>query len=213
MRRACLRTASIAATSCDVDTTSHTVDVRIVLRRLRAVPARRRPAGARPRQLGFLEAVHSHVPLQRNDGAFDRLQQTEGENEGGRQPQHQVHPVRRRKIGLHRQHGRNQQVADDEDHDIGGKIIGPMMVQLLAAHLAMILHLKKGAEHPSLAAARAAAEKPAHDLVAQQSRGKGIGHRVLPRIACVKRIHTISSSLLTLNAMSERMYGLAPYAQ
>jgi len=44
--------------------------------------------GARPRQLGFLEAVHSHVPLQRNDGAFDRLQQTEGENEGGRQPQH-----------------------------------------------------------------------------------------------------------------------------
>jgi hypothetical protein len=57
-----------------------------------------------------------------------------------------------------------------------------MMMQFLAAHLAMILHLKKGAEHPSLAAARAPAKKAAHDLVVQQARGKGFGHVGSPEL-------------------------------
>jgi hypothetical protein len=46
----------------------------------------------------------------------------------------------------------------------------------------MILHLKKGAEHPSLAAARAPAKKAAHDLVVQQARGKGFGHVGSPEL-------------------------------
>jgi hypothetical protein len=103
--------------------------------------------------------------LQGNDGAFNRLQQAERQDEGRRQPQQQMHPVRRREVGLHREHGGHQQEANDEDHDVGGKIVGAMMVQLFAAHLAMIPHLEKGAEHPPLAAAGTAAEKPAHDLV------------------------------------------------
>jgi hypothetical protein len=104
-------------------------------------------------------------------------------------------------------------MADDEDHDIGGKIIGPMMVQLLAAHLAMILHLEKGAEHPPLPAARAPAEKPAHDLVVQQSRGKGIGHRCAPP-NCLRKAHPYNKLVYPYTQrMSERLYGLAPYAQ
>ena len=52
-------------------------------------------------------------------------------------------------------------MADDEDHAIGGKIIGAMMVQLLAAFRAIIAHLQIGAEQAALAATRAEAAEAA----------------------------------------------------
>lgn len=116
------------------------------------------------RLLGCFETVQSQAPLQGNDRALDWLQETERQDERGRQPQHQVHPVGRRIVGLHRQHGWDQHVSDDQDHDVGREIVGAMMMQLLAARIAAILHLEKGSEHPALAAAGTAAAQPVPDF-------------------------------------------------
>ena len=46
------------------------------------------------------ESVHAHAPLQNDDDAFDRLKEAHRQAESERQPQRQMHPVRRCKTGL-----------------------------------------------------------------------------------------------------------------
>ena len=52
---------------------------------------------------------------------------------------------------------RHHQMADDDDHQIGRKVVGALMMQFLAAHLALVRDLQERAEHVPLAAVRAAA--------------------------------------------------------
>ena len=76
-------------------------------------------------------------------------------------PQRHADPDRRSDFGFHHQHDRHQDVADDDDHQIGGKIVGAVVMQLLAAVRALVGDLQKGAEHTALAAGRAAPAQPA----------------------------------------------------
>ena len=59
------------------------------------------------------------------------------------------------------QDDRHQDMTDDDDHEIGGKIVGAVVMQLLAAMRALVGDLQKGAEHAAFAAGRAAAAKAA----------------------------------------------------
>jgi hypothetical protein len=47
-------------------------------------------------------------------------------------------------------------MADQHDHQIGGKIIGALVMEFLAAHFALILHFEEFAKDMPLAAVRAA---------------------------------------------------------
>ena len=54
------------------------------------------------------------------------------------------------------QHERHHQVADDHDHQIGRKVVGALVVQFLAAYLALVRDFQEGAKHMPLPAVRAA---------------------------------------------------------
>ena len=63
-------------------------------------------------------------------------------------------------------------MADDHDHQVGGEVVGALMVQFLAADVAAVGDLQEGAEHAAPAAVRAAAGKAApqrglerHDVI------------------------------------------------
>jgi hypothetical protein len=46
----------------------------------------------------------------------------------------------------------HQDVADDDDYEVGGKIVGAVMMQFLAAMWALVGDLQKSAGHAALAA-------------------------------------------------------------
>ena len=48
-------------------------------------------------------------------------------------------------------------MADDHDHQIGGKVVGALVMQLLAAGVAAVRDFQEGTEHVALAAGRALA--------------------------------------------------------
>src|SRR5207244_1928573 len=93
--------------------------------------------------------------------ALDRLQQRQRQYEGERQIDRKLQPHRRRKIGLDRERQRHHDVADDDDHEIGGQVVGAVWGEVETASRTMIVNLQEGAKQFSLAAARAAAAKAA----------------------------------------------------
>ena len=119
--------------------------------------------------LGFLEAVHPVVPLQRDDRAFHGLDQQQCEGQRQRQPQQRMHPVGRLVDHLDIEDQRHHQMADDHDHQIGGEIVRAMMMQLLAAGVAAVGDLQEGAKHVSLAAGRALAAQAVPEVGFQAS--------------------------------------------
>src|SRR5262245_32839073 len=91
-----------------------------------------------------------------------------------------MRPVRRREVGLDVEDERHQDMADDEDHHVSREVVGPVMMQLLAADFAAVAHLEEGPKHPALAAARAAPEKPAHRSRHNRARSLEGSHWPLP---------------------------------
>ena len=71
-----------------------------------------------------------------------------------RQPQGEMHPGRRRRRALQRQRAADDHVADDQDREVGRRVVGAMMVQLLPAAWAGVPHLEILAEQATLAARR-----------------------------------------------------------
>src|SRR6185437_10348318 len=68
-----------------------------------------------------------------------------------------------RRHGLARQDAGEDEMADDDECDIGRRIVGAVVIKLLAAGLATIDDLQIGAEDLAFAAVRAAAvQAPAH---------------------------------------------------
>jgi hypothetical protein len=58
-------------------------------------------------------------------------------------------------------------VTDDDNHDIGRKVVGAMMVELLAALFTMIGDLQEAPEQQALSAVRAFSQKAAPHRSAQ----------------------------------------------
>ncbi len=82
------------------------------------------------------EAMHVVGPLQADDGPFDRPEQGEGHDDGQRRPDGQMLPGRERAGGLDAHEGADDDVADDDHHQIGGQVVGAVVVHVLAAGVA-----------------------------------------------------------------------------
>ena len=125
---------------------------------------------------GILEAVHVERPLQADQRALDARQQPQRAEQRQRQPDDHVHPERRHQRLLHRQQAADHDVPDDHDGEVGRRIVGALMMQLLAAHRARVVHLQVAVRtaHPcrtSGSAARTRAPSPA------THRGRDAAHR------------------------------------
>src|SRR6476620_4152654 len=76
-----------------------------------------------------------------------------------------MHPVGRAEQDLDFERQRDHDMTDDENHEIGWSVIGPMMAHLRAAGVALIRHLQKGAKQVPAPTAGAATKKAlAHSL-------------------------------------------------
>lgn len=123
-----------------------------------------RDLGARPGGAGllrFLESVHTRVPLQGDDRAFDRLQQPQRHDQARRRPDRQMRREGRRELLFRPENQRNQHVSDDHDHEVGWKIVSAVMMKFLAARSTTVGDLQEGTEQPALSAGRALAPEPA----------------------------------------------------
>ena len=74
-----------------------------------------------------------------------------------------MQPERRPVSHLHRQHEADDDVADDDDGEIGRSIVGPMVMQRLPAFRTMVRDFEVAPEHGALAASRAAKLGPAQE--------------------------------------------------
>ena len=74
-----------------------------------------------------------------------------------RQPERDMHPIGRGEGDFDRERQRHHDVADDEDDEIGRRVVGAVMMQILAAGRALIGDFQERAEQLALAAIRAAA--------------------------------------------------------
>ncbi len=105
----------------------------------------------------YCETMHSPRPLKGYDGALDRLDQRDGEDEGEGRPDDALPQERDVEEVIDLYHRRHEDMAEQQDHDIGREIIGLMPVQRLAAKRAAIRRLQEGSEQPAFTAGRASA--------------------------------------------------------
>jgi hypothetical protein len=105
--------------------------------------------------------MHPERPLQPHERALHARQEQQREKKGKGQPYRPVHPDGRRVATLHPQHAADNDVGDNADGEVGGCIIGTMVVQFSAARGAAIGHLEEPAKQPALAAARTTQAKAA----------------------------------------------------
>ena len=70
-------------------------------------------------------------------------------------------------------------MAHDEHHEIGRKIVRPMMMELLLTGRAVIIHLEERSEESAFATSRASAKKPPYEIGQQGSRSLRNRHVVL----------------------------------
>jgi len=101
--------------------------------------------------------VHAGVPLQRHHRALDGLQQADRQDQYQRQPDRRVQQVGRRPRQLDIECQRHDHVPDHDDHEVGGEVVGAMMVKGLATRPASIGDFHEASEETALAAGRAAA--------------------------------------------------------
>ena len=171
-------------------------------------------AGARVSEFsGVFESMHAQMPLHGDDGALDWLQKTDGQAKRQRQPKRQMDPIRRRKLSLDVERHWNHHVAHNENDEIRGKVVGPMMMKFLATYRAAIVNLQERAEDATLPAARAPAKKAPCEVGRQRSRRLGIGHDYLSHTSSIECTHTIVYIMPTFNSTTGHMYGLGPYTQ
>ena len=77
--------------------------------------------------------MHSERPLKPDYRALHNRQKGKAQQGRKRKPNQEVQPQRRLIKKLHIYQGRHNDVSGDKDREIGRRVIGPMMKQLLAA--------------------------------------------------------------------------------
>src|SRR5690349_3034231 len=82
--------------------------------------------------LGAAEAVHAEGPLQADERTLDARQQPEAERHGQWYPENEVDPARRREVAFEQQDAGNDDVADYDHGDVWRRIVGALVVHLLA---------------------------------------------------------------------------------
>jgi hypothetical protein len=107
--------------------------------------------------------MHTQGPLKRDDRALHGLQKQERENERDRRPDQHLHPDRRIAEGLEGEHRAHDHMAYDQDHEIGGQIIGTVQVERFAAMSAGVDDLEVPGEQSTNPAMRAAPREAARD--------------------------------------------------
>src|SRR5215470_9743881 len=80
-----------------------------------------------------------------------------------------MQPIRRRIRDLDHEHERHYHMADDQDDEIGGRVVGAVVMKGFATGRATIRDLEEGTEHPAPVALRATTTKPAPDRVPKRS--------------------------------------------
>jgi hypothetical protein len=131
------------------------------------------------------EAVHLLGPLQGHEGAFQAGQEKEREGHGAGREHGDHGPRLGPPVGIDEEDERGEDVAHDQDGDIGRAIIGAVVVQFAAADRAAVAHSEIAAHHRALAAVRAAPMpaapngRPEGTLFGVKLGGGGVGHRGL----------------------------------
>ena len=94
------------------------------------------------------ETVHAQRPLIGDQAGLGDRQEPEGKDESQGRPDHRVQPDRRlRPEFLGQKHQSSDDMAHDEDRDIGRRVIGAMMEEFLAAIRATIVHFEIGLKY------------------------------------------------------------------
>src|SRR5579883_3003472 len=134
--------------------------------------------GARPPRsrlvLMTAEAVHAQRPLIADQRASDPRQQRQGKHQRQPQPDQRVEPERRlRENILGGEHAGDDDMADDQHGDVGRRVVGALMAQILAACRTARRDFEIGAEQTALAAIRAAPDEAAAHRLAEIARRRG----------------------------------------
>src|SRR5690242_18025445 len=95
--------------------------------------------------------MHALRPLESDDCSLDPRQEEQRKPKCQRKPQDGMHPIGQRVFGLDRESKRHHQVANDQDHEISGRVIGTMMMQVLMTDRTRIRYLEKGAKQAAFA--------------------------------------------------------------
>src|SRR5262245_23629397 len=98
------------------------------------------------------EAVHVERPLQGDDRALDAREKGQRQ----RSPQQRMQPQRRREGALDGQDGADDHVAYDQDGEIGGRVVGAVVMEGLPAAGTRLPHLEIAGKQWSCAAGRTA---------------------------------------------------------
>ena len=113
--------------------------------------------------------MHIKGPLKADKRPLDRAQHPEGENERQRDPQRHMDPDLRMIEHFHRQHGRNDDMSDNGDGEIGRCVVGPVMVDFLTTVVAVMDRGQKALEQFAPAAGGAGVHKAAGDRLQRLS--------------------------------------------
>lgn len=126
------------------------------------------------------EAVHSGLPLETDDRALGWLQQSQRAEQGERQPYSELKPRQWCVSHFNGEDRRYDGVTDKDDHEIGRKVVGAMMMKTLAALLAMVGDLQEAPEQRALSAIWAFSQKSAPHCLAQGDPILDGGHPNVP---------------------------------
>src|ERR1700688_546287 len=154
------------------------------------------------------EAVHSRLPLQADDRAFGWLQQRKRTEQGQRQPYNELEPFRRRVSHFHGKDRRHDGVADHDNHEIGWKIVGAVMVEFLTAFRTVIGDLQEAPEPRAFSAVRTSAATTPPRGLGQWNRVCD-GHRGTPWTALVDPYN--KRYLANIQNDAAKLYGMDPY--
>jgi hypothetical protein len=84
------------------------------------------------------ETVHTQRPLQSDDAALDRLQKRQRQDHRYRDPDHQMLPALENEPAVGGHETGNDDMADDENRQIGRKVVGAVVVHLFATDSAQL---------------------------------------------------------------------------
>src|SRR4051812_45412269 len=101
------------------------------------------------------EAVHPERPLQRHNGALDRLQESYRGQGRNRKIDAKLKRQRRCIVHLDPENYWNQDVSDDDDHQVGRQVVGSVAGEIEAADRAVVVDLDKRTKQAAAPAARA----------------------------------------------------------
>lgn len=76
------------------------------------------------------KTVHAQRPLQANNGSLEAGQQPKAQSNGEWQPRGKVNPQRGLPRFFDNEHQWDHNVADGEDGEVGGRVIGPLVMQV-----------------------------------------------------------------------------------